>query len=53
VGRPAGLDNVILATGHAMIGMSLGPVTGQLVAQLATGQPPVLDVAPLHPQRFG
>jgi D-amino-acid dehydrogenase len=52
VGRPAAIDNLVLATGHAMIGMSLGPVTGQLVAQLVTGAPLAADIAALHPQRF-
>jgi glycine/D-amino acid oxidase-like deaminating enzyme len=33
--------------------MSLGPVTGMLVAQLVTGVRPALAVAPLHPDRFG
>jgi glycine/D-amino acid oxidase-like deaminating enzyme len=35
-----------------MIGVSLGPVTGALVAQLAAREPPALDVAPLSPDRF-
>jgi D-amino-acid dehydrogenase len=53
VGRAPGWDNVILATGHAMIGISLGPVTGKLVAQLAGGQPPLVDPRPLRLERFG
>lgn len=53
IGRSARLDNLILATGHAMVGVSLGPVTGKLVAQLATGAPPLVDLAPLSPERFG
>jgi D-amino-acid dehydrogenase len=53
LGRPRAWDNVVVATGHAMIGMSLGPVTGMLVAQLVTGVRPALAVAPLHPDRFG
>jgi D-amino-acid dehydrogenase len=52
IGRPSRFDNLILATGHAMIGVSLGPVTGKLVAQLAAGQTPLLDLAPLSPDRF-
>jgi D-amino-acid dehydrogenase len=46
------LDNLILATGHAMIGVSLGPVTGKLVAQLATGATPQIDLEPLRAERF-
>jgi D-amino-acid dehydrogenase len=34
LGRPKRLDNLIVAAGHAMLGMSLGPVTGKLVSQL-------------------
>jgi D-amino-acid dehydrogenase len=52
VGRAPGWDNVLLATGHAMIGISLGPVTGKLVAQLAAGDAPLVDVAPLRAERF-
>jgi D-amino-acid dehydrogenase len=36
-----------------MLGLSLGPVTGKLVAELAGGRPPSLDLAPLSPVRFG
>lgn len=52
VGRPARGDNLIVATGHAMIGVSLGPVTGSLVAQLAARETPALDLHPLRPDRF-
>jgi D-amino-acid dehydrogenase len=52
VGRPAGWENVILATGHAMIGVSLGPITGKLVAQLVAGSAPEMDLALLDPDRF-
>jgi D-amino-acid dehydrogenase len=36
-----------------MIGVSLGPITGKLVAQLAAGEPPALDLDLLRPDRFG
>jgi D-amino-acid dehydrogenase len=52
LGRPAGLDNVIIATGHAMIGLSVGPATGKLVAQIAGGEEPAVDLALLQPDRF-
>lgn len=44
--------NVTIATGHAMVGMSLGPVTGQIVAQLVQGETPEFNMDLLHPQRF-
>ncbi|HEV8673496.1 MAG TPA: FAD-dependent oxidoreductase [Methylomirabilota bacterium] len=52
IGRPKRIENLILATGHAMIGVSLGPITGKLVAQLASGEPTAVDVGALTPERF-
>jgi len=52
LGRAARFDNLILAAGHAMIGVSLGPVTGSLVARIACGDAIDLDLAPLKPERF-
>lgn len=52
IGRPRQHPNLIIATGHAMLGMSMGPVTGKLVAQIACGETPSLDLAPFAPDRF-
>jgi D-amino-acid dehydrogenase len=52
LGRPASFENLIVAAGHAMIGMSLGPITGKLVAQIACREAPEMDVTPLRPGRF-
>jgi D-amino-acid dehydrogenase len=52
LGRAPRWANLVLATGHAMIGVSLGPVTGKLVSQLVTGEPPLADLALLAPRRF-
>jgi D-amino-acid dehydrogenase len=52
IGRVPGRDRVILAAGHCMLGLSLGPVTGRLVAELAAGSPPSIDLAPLSPARW-
>ena len=46
------LGNAVVATGHAMKGVSLAPVTGRLVAQLVAGEQPDHDLAPLDPNRF-
>lgn len=43
---------VIVATGHAMKGVALAPVTGRLVAQLAAGEEPGHDLALFDPNRF-
>jgi D-amino-acid dehydrogenase len=52
IGRPASLPGLVLATGHAMKGLSLAPVTGRLVGELVAGEPPSHDLAPLGPDRF-
>ena len=52
IGRADPLVNLIVATGHAMLGVSLGPITGKLVAQLVCEQKPTVDPVPLGPQRF-
>jgi len=44
--------NLILATGHAMLGLSLGPGTGAVVAALANGRAPAFDLRPFAAQRF-
>lgn len=45
-------DNVLLASGHAMIGLSLGAGTGKLIAALANHETPDVDLAPFDPLRF-
>ncbi len=52
IGRVPGLDNVFLATGHAMMGITLAPVTGVVIADLITGQLPEFDLTPFDPARF-
>ncbi|MFM1768886.1 MAG: hypothetical protein RJA22_1415 [Verrucomicrobiota bacterium] len=52
LGRTARAANLILATGHAMMGLSLGPITGKLVAQIASGDRPQFDLGLLSPDRF-
>jgi D-amino-acid dehydrogenase len=52
LGRVARFENLSAATGHSMMGVSLGPVTGELMAQILSGEQPSLDVAPLRPDRF-
>jgi D-amino-acid dehydrogenase len=52
IGRVPGRDRVVLATGHCMLGLSLGPATGRLVTQVASGARPEIDLAPLSVQRF-
>lgn len=52
LGKAPGLENLIVATGHAMMGLSLGPVTGKLVAGLLAGAVPFRDIRPMAVDRF-
>ncbi len=53
IGRFKRYPNLIAATGHAMIGITLAPVTGSIVADMIRGEPPVFDMRLLDPDRFG
>lgn len=44
--------NVFVAAGHNMLGLSMATGTGQLIAELVSGQPPHLDPAPYALTRF-
>jgi D-amino-acid dehydrogenase len=46
------LGRAVVASGHAMKGVSLAPITGRLVAQLLAGEQPEVDLAPFDPGRF-
>jgi len=52
IGRSSHYRNLILATGHAMLGLSLGPGTGQVVAELVNGKEAAFDLSPLRAERF-
>ena len=52
IGGPRFYDNLIIATGHGMLGISLAPITGKIVAQLASHQTPAVDIAALSIERF-
>ncbi len=52
VGPARRYDNLSLAAGHAMMGLSMAPATGQLLAQLLVGEPPLVDPTLLRPDRF-
>ncbi|HLI17441.1 MAG TPA: FAD-dependent oxidoreductase [Rhodanobacteraceae bacterium] len=45
-------NNLLLATGHGMLGVSMSAATAELVASLVAGDKPVLDPAPYSPTRF-
>nr|WP_299381829.1 FAD-dependent oxidoreductase [Allomuricauda sp.] len=43
--------NLLLATGHAMMGWSLGPATGKLITELISGDQPSMDISAFTPER--
>jgi len=53
LGAVPGLANAFVATGHAMMGFSAGPITGRLIAELVTGEAPSLDISAFRPDRHG
>ena len=52
IGPSPRYSKVYFAFGHDQIGIALGGVTGKLIAELATGQPPSVDLTPYRPDRF-
>jgi D-amino-acid dehydrogenase len=52
IGSPRGHAGLMLAFGHGHNGMTSGPVTGRLVADLMASRRPFIDPAPYSPDRF-
>jgi D-amino-acid dehydrogenase len=52
IGRFGRYANLCAATGHTMMGVSLGPITGKLIAEIISSEPPSVDVSALSPDRF-
>ena len=53
LGRTRAIPNLVVATGHAMMGLSLAPVTGEIVGAWLGWEPPPFDLALLGVDRFG
>lgn len=52
IGRAPGQPGLWLDFGHAHWGLTLGPATGRLLAEMMTGAPPFTDPAPYAAGRF-
>jgi D-amino-acid dehydrogenase len=52
IGRFGKFTNLSAATGHSMMGLSLGPVTGKIMADVLEGKPPAVPIGMLSPDRF-
>jgi D-amino-acid dehydrogenase len=53
LGRFQRFANLSAATGHAMMGVSLAPISGKIVAELVSGEPPSCAIEALDPDRYG
>lgn len=51
IGKSKKHKNLTVATGHAMMGWSLGPVTGKLISELICDKDLVMDITPFDPER--
>jgi len=52
IGRSSRAHNLIVATGHAMLGLSLGPITGKIVSQILNEETATVDSRLISPDRF-
>jgi D-amino-acid dehydrogenase len=52
IGRIKKYKNITVATGHAMLGLSLGAGTGKLVNEIVNNQPTSMDIKPFVVERF-
>ncbi len=52
IGRPSNLDNLFIASGHGILGISLGPITGKIIAQMVCSETLDYDMKLLSPDRF-
>ncbi len=52
IGKPKNFDNLVIAGGHAMLGISEGPGTGKLVRQLIEKKPSSIKIRAFELDRF-
>ncbi|MEO6914367.1 MAG: FAD-dependent oxidoreductase [Chitinophagaceae bacterium] len=52
IGKLKSIKNCVIATGHSMLGLSLGAGTGKLVSELVNDQPSSISLNAFSPERF-
>jgi D-amino-acid dehydrogenase len=52
IGKISSYRNVVVATGHSMLGLSLGAGTGKLVQEIVDERPASMDIRPFAVERF-
>ena len=53
IGRSRRATNLLYAFGHQHLGLTLAPVTAELVTAIVDGTHPIIDLAPFDLERFG
>lgn len=53
IGRAGKYKNITVATGHSMLGLSLGAGTGKLVDEILNNRKTSMDIRPFRVERFG
>ena len=52
IGRTKIFENVVIAGGHAMVGVSLAPGTGKLVSEIINRSEPTIEMSAFSVERF-
>ena len=51
IGRSTKISNALIATGHAMMGLSLGPATGSIISSIVNNKTTPVSIKQFHPDR--
>ena len=52
LGAVPDVEGAFVATGHGPTGLTLGPYSGKVVAELVRGNAPAVDISAFAPDRF-
>ena len=52
IGRTISPENLVVATGHSMMGMSMGPATGEIVRNIVDGKKSNVEIGLFSPDRY-
>ncbi len=52
IGNTRKFENLVVCTGHSMMGFSMGPISGKLVSELINDSEPSIELSKLKPERF-
>lgn len=52
IGRSKNYENLIITTGHSMMGLSLGPATGKIAEEIIEHKTHSVNILPFNPERY-